>query len=80
MKEREEQLLKKWLIEIGYHEPICYSSSRINFEMEIYTTSPGKLIGKAGVNIEKFKHLLTVEFGGSWTVKLTEIRGGFIRI
>jgi ribosomal protein S3 len=80
MKEREERVIKQWLNEIGYIELIGYYRNSWKREVEIYATKPGVLIGKAGTNIEKFKHMLIEEFGGTWAVKLIEIRGGFISI
>lgn len=46
--------------------------------MEIHTIRPGVLIGRAGVNVEKFEKILSDEFGGEWKVKFIEIRGGFV--
>lgn len=77
-KNREETVLKKWLNEIGYTEPIGYYRNIGDKVMEIYTTRPGALIGKAGVNVEKFEKILSDEFGGEWKVKFIEIRGGFV--
>lgn len=78
MKDKEETVIKKWLNEIGYTEPVGYYRNIFNREMEIYTTRPGVLIGKAGVNVEKFKKMLSDEFYGEWKVKFVEIRGGFV--
>lgn len=77
-KEREETVLKKWLNEIGYAEPIGYYRGISDKVMEIYTIRPGVLIGRAGVNVEKFEKILSNEFGGEWKVKFIEIRGGFV--
>ena len=79
-KEREERVIKEWLNEIGCAEPVGYFRNSWKKEMEIYTTIPGPLIGKAGININKFKKLLSKEFGGEWDVKIIEIRGGFVGI
>ena len=46
--------------------------------MEIYSTRVGVLIGKAGVNVDLLKEMLTDEFRGEWKVKFIEIRGGFV--
>lgn len=77
-KDREETVLKKWLNEIGYTEPIGYYRDISDKVMEIYTIRPGVLIGRAGVNVEKFEKILSDEFGGEWKVKFIEIRGGFV--
>lgn len=79
-KNREETLLKEWLNEIGYVEPVGYYRDISKKEMEIYSTRPGALIGKAGVNVDLLKKMLANEFRGEWTVKFVEIRGGFVNI
>lgn len=76
----EKSLIKKWLNEINYTEPIGYFRNSWKREMEIYATRPGLLIGKAGAHINKLKIMLTEEFGGEWEIKLIEIRGGFVGI
>ena len=48
--------------------------------MEIYTTKPGILIGKAGANVEKLENMLSEEYCGVWKVKFIEVRGDFINI
>ena len=78
VKDREEAVLKKWLSEIGYTEPIGYYRNVGDKVMEIYTIRPGALIGRAGVNVEKFEKILSDEFGGEWKVNFIEIRGGFV--
>ena len=82
MKEKEETLIKKWLDKIGYKgkEPIGYYKNAYNKTMEIYSTRVGALIGKAGVNVDLLKKMLTDEFRGEWKVKFIEIRGGFVNM
>lgn len=80
MKNKEESVIKKWLNEIGCAEPVGYYRNISNREMEVYAKRVGCLIGKAGVNVEKFKTMLTEEFGGAWKVKFIEVRGGFVGI
>ena len=80
MRDKEETLLKKWLEEIGYKEPVGYYRNSLNKTMEIYTTRPGVLIGKAGVRVEQLQKMLTDEFYGEWSVKFVEIRGGFVNV
>lgn len=82
MKEKEETLIKKWLDKIGYKgkEPIGYYKDAYNKTMEIYSTRVGALIGKAGVNVDLLKKMLTDEFRGEWKVKFIEIRGGFVNM
>ena len=48
--------------------------------MEIYTTKPGMLIGKAGANVEKLENMISEEYCGVWKVKFIEVRGDFINI
>lgn len=79
-KNREETLLKEWLNEIGYTEPVGYYRSAWKKEMEIYSTRIGALIGKAGVNVDKLEKMLSEEFRGKWKVKFFEIRGGFVNM
>ena len=82
MKEKEETLLKKWLNKIGYKdkEPIGYYRNERNKTMEIYSTRPGVLIGKAGICVDELKKMLADEFRGEWKVKFVEIRGGFVNM
>lgn len=82
MKEKEETLIKNWLGKIGYKgkEPIGYYKDGYNKTMEIYSTRVGVLIGKAGVNVDVLKKMLTDEFRGEWKVKFVEIRGGFVNM
>ena len=80
MKNKEESVIKRWLNEIGCTEPVGYYRNIFDREMEIYAKRVGCLIGKAGINVEKFKKMLTEEFGGEWKVKFVEVRGGFVGI
>lgn len=80
MKEKEEFVIKRWLSTMNYTRPVGYYMDRYNKTMEIFTTTPGILIGKAGVNIDEFKRMLSEEFHGEWKVKLIEVRGGFVNI
>ena len=80
MKNKEESVIKKWLNEIGYTEPVGYYRNIFNREMEIYATRVGCLIGKAGVDVKKLEKMLTEEFIGEWKVKFVEVRGGFMQI
>ena len=79
-KNRDETVIKMWLNEIGYTDPVGYYRNSWKREMEIYATRLGCLIGKAGTDINKFKKMLNEEFGGEWEVKLVEVRGGFVQI
>lgn len=80
VKQREEGLLKRWIDEIGCKDPVGYYRDAYNKTMELYSTRPGALIGKTGVNIDRLKQMLTDEFHGDWRVKLVEVRGGFVNI
>lgn len=79
-REREEAVIEKWLKQISYKEPVGYYRNSLDHEMEIYTTRPGVLIGKAGTTIREFEMMLSEEFHGEWKVKLIEIRGGFANL
>lgn len=81
MRNKEENLLKKWLNDIGCKKIIIgYYRDTRNYTMEIYSTRPGVLIGKAGINVDKLKKMLSEEFHGEWKVKFVEIRGGLINV
>ena len=81
VRNAEENLLKKWLNDIGCKEIIIgYYRNTYNNTMEIYSTRPGILIGKAGINVNKLKKMLSEEFHGEWKVKFIEIRGGFVNV
>lgn len=80
MKNKEETVIKNWLNEIGYTDPVGYFRKSWKKEIEIYATHPGVLIGKAGINIEELKKMMSEEFYGEWEVKLVEVGGGFVRI
>jgi ribosomal protein S3 len=79
-RKRNEEVIEKWLAQIGYTEPVGYYRNSFKCEMEIYTTRPGVLIGKAGVSVHAFEKMLSEEFGGEWKVKLYEIRGGWANL
>ena len=81
VRNAEENLLKKWLNDIGCKEIIIgYYRNTYHKTMEIYSTRPGILIGKAGINVDKLKKMLSEEFHGEWKVKFIEIRGGFVNV
>ena len=80
VKDKEEAVLKNWLSEIGYTEPVGYYRNLSDVEFVLYATKPGCLIGKAGVNIRRFETMLSEKYGGEWKVKIFEIRGGFVQI
>ena len=52
---------------------IGYYRDSFNNIMEIYTTKPGMLIGKAGANVEKLENMLSEEYRGVWKVKFIDI-------
>lgn len=79
-RERDVAIVEKWLNGIGFTDPVGYYRNSFTLEMEIYTTRPGVLIGKAGVNARVFEKMLSEEFGGEWKVKFVEIRGGFANV
>lgn len=80
VKDNEEAVLKNWLSEIGYTEPVGYYRSLSDAEFVLYATKVGCLIGKAGVNIRRFETMLSEMYGGEWKVKVFEIRGGFVNV
>jgi hypothetical protein len=81
-RQQKEKVIETWLNEIGYkyNDPVGYDFNLGDKMVHIYTTKPGGLIGKGGVNVEKFKRILSEEFGGEWTINFTEIRGGFVNV
>lgn len=80
IKEKEQEVIERWLEEIGFTEPVGYYRNGSEQVMEIYTTRPGVLIGKAGESVRAFEKLLSAYFGGAWTVEFVEIRGGFLNL
>ncbi len=80
IKNKEETLIKAWLGSIGFKEPIGYYRNISKNTLEIYTTRPGVLIGRGGVNVDVLRQMLTKEFRGEWQVKFVEIRGGFVQV
>lgn len=80
MKNKKETLLKTWLTDIGYKEPIGYEFDLHHKVVKIYSRRPGLLIGKAGVDVNKLKAMLTEEFHGEWKVQFIEVRDGFMQI
>ena len=80
-KNKEENLIKKWLNNIGCKNiTIGYYRDSSNNIMEISTRKPGMLIGKAGANVEKLENMLSEEYRGVWKVRFIEVRGDFINI
>ena len=82
-RERDETVIKKWLDSIGFTEPVGYYMASWKNKIEIYTTRPGMLIGKAGIHIQEFKRMLAEEYGeyhGEWNVEFVEIKGGFVNV
>ena len=83
-KNKQETLLKKWLDNIGYtkryKEPIGYYLNYLHHTMEIYSHTPGALIGMEGAYVEELKQMLSKEYYGKWNVKFIEVRGGFVNV
>ena len=79
-KNKEETLLKKWLNDIGYTEPIGYYRDVLERTMKIYAVRIGTLVGKAGINVKKLQRMLSKEFYGKWDVEFIEVRGGFVNV
>ena len=80
IKNKEEAILKKWLNDIGYKEPIGYYRNVLTHTMKIYASKIGWLVGVEGVNVSKLKKMLSEEFYGKWNVEFIEVRGGFINV
>ena len=81
-KDRNETLVKTWLSKIGYKDttPVGYYINLSNNTIELYSTRVGPLIGKAGVNVDTLKEMLSEEFRDEWKVKFIEIQGGFVTV
>ena len=79
-KIKNESIIKTWLNKIGYtnKNTIGYNVSLSDKTIEIYTTHPGALIGKAGINVDELKKILSNEIGGEWNIQFIEIRSGFV--
>ena len=79
-KNRIETVLKNWLDKLGRTDPIGYYLNYSDHTLEIYTTIPGKLIGRAGVNVDDLKQMMVDEYHSNWNVRFIEIRGGFLNV
>lgn len=77
--ERNRKLIEKWCEECNVTSPVGYENN-LDGVMTIYTKHPGKLIGKGGKDVEKFKAELKQEFGIYYEVKFVEIRGEIVNI
>ena len=75
---KERTVIKEWLDKIGYTDPVGYYRDSLNHVIQIYSTRPGVLIGKAGVNVEELSRMLLETFGRDYKVTFVEIRGGFV--
>ena len=79
-RKQEEHLLKQWLEQIGYSEPVGYYRNSFDHVMEIYATRIGALIGQSGVHVKELEDMLAQEYRGTWKVKFIEVRGGFVNV
>ena len=70
------KLMYEWCKEAGVHTPIGYERDHKENAYVLYTTEPGRLIGKAGALIGKYIKALQEREPG-WTFHLKEINGGF---
>lgn len=80
MRNEETSILKEWLNSINYTDPVGYYRDIRNKTMILYAAKPGFLIGKTGININKFAKMLSDKYHGNWKVEVIEIRGGFVNI
>lgn len=80
VKNKEEIMLKKWLENIGYKEPIGYYRDTLEKTMKIYATRIGALVGYKGTHVNKLKKMLSEEFYGKWDIEFIDIGGGFVNI
>lgn len=80
IKDKKEAILKRWLSDIRFDDPIGYSINLSTHIITIYTNHPGMIIGKAGENIVNIEQMLSDEFGGVWKVELVDmtLNGGFV--
>lgn len=76
----ERTVIEQWLGKIGYTDPVGYYRDNLHNIMQIYSTRPGVLIGKAGVNAEELERMLLEVFGRDYKVTFVEIRGGFVNV
>jgi len=78
VRNKNTKILNNWCAEAHVTSPIGYYN---DYEtLTVFTDSPGKLIGKAGTLIEKYKAEFNEEFHGDYKIKFVEIRGGFANI
>lgn len=75
---RMETLLKSFLNEIGFDEPIAYSKNYNDMTIEIYTNKPAYLIGCEGKNFDLLQKSVQKEYGNDWRIRFVEIHGYFV--
>lgn len=71
------KVIEEWCKEAGVVSPVGYYRNSLSGYFEIYTDSPGYLIGKGGNLVEKYELALNQLFCSDLKVKFIEIRGGF---
>ena len=78
----KKNLMTNWLTTICHGHNLCvgYYFNLYDHVLELYTDHPGMLIGKAGSNIDLLKKMLSDEFHGTWSVKIIEVRDGFVSV
>lgn len=77
-RQKRIDVITRWLTSINYSGVVGYDIRMYPNIACIYTTDPGILIGKKGVNVETLKKMLSDEFYGDWEIKFTEVRDGFV--
>lgn len=81
VRDRDLNLIKNWLSIIGAHDiTVGYYVDTYHKCIEIYSTTPGKLIGLHGKNVDILKEMMSNIYHSEYTVKFTEIKGGFIHV
>lgn len=71
------KVIEEWCKEAGVVSPVGYYRNSLSGYFEIYTDSPGYLIGKGGNLVEKYELAFNQLFCSDLKVKFIEIRGGF---
>lgn len=79
MENRNTKILNEWCNEAEVKSPIGYYND-LDASIIIFTDSPGRLIGKAGMLVEKYKEQFNEEFHRDYKINFIEVRGGFANI
>ena len=77
IQDTNRKLIENWCNEAKYTRPVGYYND-LRGTITIYAEYPGRLIGRAGVYVYKFKENLKEEFHRDYEIKFVEIRGEIV--